>query len=110
WTLSRFMAFCSAVGVMPVDVDDGVIERFRAGLRDSGEVVKPEAVVRRTITTWNQLAVGQPQWPRAMLYVPPRRVGRWTIEPERFPESFRQDVNRWLERLSKVDPEAEEGP
>ena len=30
WTLSRFMAFCSAVGVMPVDVDDGVIERFAA--------------------------------------------------------------------------------
>src|SRR5216683_273376 len=110
WTLSRFMAFCSAVGVMPEAVDDSVIERFRAALLDSGEVIKPEAVVRRTITTWNQLAATEPQWPEATLFMPPRRIKRWTIEPERFLEAFRQDVDRWLERLSKVDPESEDCP
>jgi len=110
WKLSRFMAFCSSAGVEPDGVDDGVMEQFRIAVHESGEVAKPEGHVRITIQAWNQLAATEPHWPQVTLFLPPPRIHRWTIEPQKFPEGFRQNVDMWLDRLSKIDPEAEEGP
>jgi hypothetical protein len=110
WRLSRFMAFCSSADVVPAEVNDTVIEQFRIVVRDCEEVNKPENLVRLTIREWNHLAATLPHWPKVTLFLPPRRISRWTIEPQKFSKSFRQDVDRWLDRLSNVDPEAEEGP
>jgi hypothetical protein len=109
WKLSRFMAFCSSAGVGPNNVGDAVIEQFRAAMQDSDEVDNPESLVRIAIQAWNELVSTKPNWPQRVLTLPPPRTNRWTIEPELFPESFRQDVDQWQEGLSKVDPEAEEG-
>jgi hypothetical protein len=109
WKLSRFMAFCSSAGIVPDDVNDGMIEQFRVAVHKSGEVAKPESHVRITIQTWNQLVAAEPHWPQVTLFLPEPRVNRWTIEPQKFPEAFRQNVDRWQDKLSKIDPEAEEG-
>jgi integrase len=109
WKLSRFMAFCSWIAVAPNDVDDAVMEQFRAAIRDSDEIDNPETLVRIAIQAWNELAATNPNWPQRVLSMPAPRTNRWTIEPQLFPESFRQDVDQWQEGLSKVDPEAEEG-
>jgi hypothetical protein len=109
WKLSRFMAFCSAAGIEPDNVDDGTMEQFRIAVHESGEMARPEGHVRITIQTWNQLSAAEPRWPQVTLFLPERRINRWTIEPQKFPESFRENVDRWQNKLSKIDPEAEEG-
>src|SRR5690242_11530623 len=109
WKLTRLMAFCSSVGIPPDEMDDGAIEQFRLAVQDSGEVEKPERILRTTIQAWNHLAATLPHWPQITLSLPPVRINRWTIDPQGFPASFRQDVDQWQDGLSKVDPEAEEG-
>lgn len=60
WKLSRFMAFCSSAGIVPAEVDDGVMERFRVAVQDSREVdmgrilVSQSLIVRKSIrrTEW----------------------------------------------------------
>ena len=110
WKLTRFMAFCSAIGVAPREVGDVDIERFRAALHESNEVDKPDRLVRVAIGAWNHLATTLPNSGLATLFMPAPRINRWTIEPGQFSAPFREDVDRWEEGLSKVDPEAEEGP
>jgi integrase len=109
WKLSRFMAFCSSIGVAPDSVDDAVVERFRIAVHDSDEVNKPENLVRIVIQAWNALVSTRADWPQITLFLSPARSSRWTIDPQMFPEAFRQDVDQWQDGLSKVDPEAEEG-
>jgi hypothetical protein len=109
WKLSRLMSFCSMVGTGPGDVHDDVMERFRNAIRDHEDVSAPDGLVREAIKAWNRLATTQPEWPQTMLSLAPRRYRRWTVEPGWFPESFRRNVDRWQESLSKIDPEAEEG-
>jgi integrase len=110
WKLSRLMAFCSAVEVTPCHVNDVIIERFRTAVHESDEVSKPEQLVRLAIRAWNTLAASSSGLENTQLVLAPRRVPRWTIEPDKFLASFRQEVASWLDGLSKVDPEAEEGP
>ncbi|HWI25856.1 MAG TPA: hypothetical protein VN668_02735 [Stellaceae bacterium] len=110
WKLSRLMGFASAEGVTPQQVDDAFIATFRAAVHESGEVPKPEQHVRMAIHTWNRLADSLPTLGLTPLTIPPRRRTGWTIEPHRFPPSFQREVDRWIERHSKIDPEAEDGP
>ena len=110
WKLSRFMAFCSGSGVGPQEVDDGTLEKFRTALRASAEIDKPETKVRDTIGAWNKLSALAVDMRLPKLFVPPAQIARWTIEPNKFPQSFQDDVSGWQERLSHVDPDAEEGP
>jgi integrase len=112
WKLSRFFAYCSALAVTPQWVNDATVGKFRSALIEGADVEKPEQIVRNAIRAWNTLAEigGSDTVPLAILTLPPQRTNRWTIEPSLFPPSFQDEVTRWLDRLSKVDPEAEEGP
>ena len=106
--LSRFIAFCSGLGVAPEQVDDSVLEQFRQALTNSSDVDKPERKVREVIGAWNKLAaMADPPLP--ILFLAPGQVPRWTIEPEKFSQAFQADVSKWQMELSYVDPEAEEG-
>src|SRR5258708_24683138 len=44
------------------------------------------------------------------MYLAPARQNRWTIAPATFTPSLNEDVQRWLDRLGKADPEEENGP
>jgi hypothetical protein len=109
WKLSRFMAFASAEGIMPEQIDGAFVAKFRTAIHDSGEVPKPEQHVRQAMQTWNRVAECLPELGLTPLAIPARRRPGWTIEPARFPGSFQQEVDSWIGRLSKVDPEAEDG-
>jgi len=110
WKLSRFMAFCSATAQSPNAVNDHTVEQYRAALDESGEVEHPKIRVRETIIAWNKLSALAVDRQLQALTVPPTKVARWTIEPGKFPQQFQNDVARWLDRLARVDPDAEEGP
>ena len=109
WKLSRFMGLASAEGITPQQVDDAFVATFRAAILESGEVPRPEQHVRQAMRTWNRVAERLPELGLTPLAIPPRRRPGWTIEPARFPACFQRQVDGWTERLSKVDPEAEDG-
>jgi integrase len=110
WRLSRFMGFCSATSVEPEQVDESIVERFKTALAEWREVDNPEQTARTTALAWNQMVGKDPNWPQILLHVEPQHRRRWTIEPEKFPDSFRRDADLWLQRLANVDPESEDGP
>jgi integrase len=109
WKLSRFMALASAAGITPKQVDGTFVATFRKAIHESGEVPKPEQHVRQAMHTWNRLTEAHPELELKSLTIPARRRPGWTIEPARFPISFQQEVDGWIEHLSKVDPEGEDG-
>jgi integrase len=109
WKLSRFMSYCSNAGRHPGDVQDELVNEFRGALKASADISRPEQHVRQAIKTWNRLAEEVGQWPNRTLSLPARRIQRWTIEPERFSQSFRDEVDNWQRGLAYIDPEAEEG-
>jgi integrase len=109
WKLSRFMAFASAESIMPQQVDRVFVAKFRTAIHDSGEAPKPEQHVRQAMHMWNRVVERLPELGLTQLAIPARRRPGWTIEPGRFPASFKEEVDRWIEHLSKVDLEAEDG-
>ena len=56
-SLSRLMYFAARQAVTPADVDDAIMDRFRAHLRDDAMVSAWDAVVRKSIRAWNALAL-----------------------------------------------------
>ena len=108
WKISRFAAFCSGKGVPPSAVTDEVLNEFRAALEASDEVIDPDAKVREAIRAWNTIAAGSsPALPG--LFLAPKVIPRWTIEPTQFPQSFQYDAEQWLTEMQTVDPDDEEG-
>jgi integrase len=108
--VSRWMSFCSGQGIAPGEVNDSIVEEFRCALLDCGEVDRPEQKVRDMIRAWNELAASSDFPLPALTVAPHKGPPRWTIEPERFPKSFQDEVSRWLNGRAHVDLEAEEGP
>jgi integrase len=109
WALSRFMAFCSAQGVAPADVNDRVVERFSEALRACEEVADPECLVTGAIRAWNRLVQIYPAWPAIILSVKRAERRTWTFPASSFVGSFQADVEAWLRRLANSDPEEEDG-
>jgi integrase len=108
WKASRFVAFCSGLGISPAEVTDEVLEKFRHALKDSGEVINPDAKARETIRAWNTIAdMSEPRLPT--LYLAPHVRPRWTIPLKDFPQAFLDDEERWSAEAREVDPDAEEG-
>src|SRR6185312_8132799 len=108
WKLSRFMSYCSNTGRQPGDVDDDLVAQFREAVKAAGDINRPDQHVRQAIQTWNRLAETMPEWPKVTLFLPARRIPRWTITPESFAESFRNEVQVWQHGLAHIDPESEE--
>jgi len=108
WKVSRLAAFSSGLGVLPTEVNDELIQRYRDALDASGEVADTDAKVRDAIRAWNKISSGSGP-PLPALFLAPRHVPRWTIEPIRFSQGFQDSVDEWLADMSHVDPDAEEG-
>jgi integrase len=104
WSLSRFAAYCSTEDVVPTQVSDQRVTRFATYLEDSGEVETPKAHVRRVIAVWNKVASQYPQMRLPALTSTPQGRKRWTIPEQQYNDEFRQDVEKWLARLTNPDP------
>ena len=101
--------YCSALGISPEEVRS----RHLVGLHDALEAEcmtkHPRMVIKLTIAMWNQFGRTVPGWPSTVLASP------FTSEPDtmpldRFPASFRADVARWTERMTKPNPLDPEAP
>jgi len=98
--LSSFMRFCSANGVRPAEVTESVVERFIDYRSRCG---KPADTAFRRIMAraWNANVGAITGWPDIKLVEPPVKT---TVEIawSDFPDGLRQDVERYLEGLTKV--------
>lgn len=104
WDLSRFMRYCSGVGIEPEQVDDETVTLFRTAMEGAALWKDPDQIYRTTIKRWNQAAMSIPAWPQIVLTPPPSRRETWTIPLTAFPESFQNDVAAWKRRMTCSDP------
>lgn len=97
----RFARYCTALGIIPEQVDDEVICQFRQAIEQ--EAFGDPSKIARVCRAWNQAAATLPDWPKQRLTVPsqPRRYGfSWSV----YPESLRSDVERYLAQSLAPDP------
>jgi hypothetical protein len=100
WRLTSFMRFCSANGIAPAEVDEIVVDRFRAYRAQSGTVADDRSG-RRLVRTWNVNVGKVRDWPARRLREP--AVKTLTEVPwAAFPEAFRRDVDQYLQDLTRV--------
>lgn len=109
WKLSRFIRWCGASGIVPTSVTDEVVQSFRQALIEETLVDQPDRTVANAVRTWNQQRHAVSGWPDLALTVPRRRQP-WTFDLATFTQSFQEDVERWMQRLSGADPLDDDGP
>lgn len=102
--LSRFFRFCSALGIEPEQVDDGVMDQFISFVREHTLARKPNAIHRSTCRIWNEATNCVPGWPQVVITVPDYRAPRTTLPFSAFPAPFQAEVDRYLDWLTKPDP------
>ena len=103
WKLSQFAQYCSALEIVPRKITDTDVRGFLNTLIEESFVNRPEHVAVYVVKTWNRLRGEIPDWPKIELSELPRKRVPWTIPLERFPQSFQDDVDRWLDRLANPD-------
>lgn len=101
-SMSRLFRYCSGCGVAPVELTDGVLEKFEATLRAETLIKDPRVTRQNACRVWNRLADTVPGWPEVRLTVP-RYADIYILPWAAFPASFAADVNRHLSRLEQVD-------
>jgi len=100
WRLSSFMRFCSANGIAPAEVDEIVVDRFKA-YRAQCNTAADDRSGRRLARAWNANVGKVRDWPARRLIEP--AVKTLTEVPwAAFPEGFRRNVDQYLQGLTRV--------
>jgi integrase len=98
--LSSLMRFCSANNIMPMAVDEAVVDRFIAYRIQIGKPA--DTAFRRLVAkAWNANMATIPGWPSRRLGAPPVKPAV-EVAWEEFPEGLRRDVDRYLEGLNRI--------
>jgi integrase len=107
--LSRFIAWCSATGIVPLAVDNTVMERFRQALIGESFVKHPAERVAATCRLWEQVRAAWPDLAVPAVSIPRLRK-TYVLPAAAFPGSFITELDRFCERLAGADLFAEDGP
>lgn len=105
--LTKFLRFCTRTDVSPALINPGHFNTFLEELETKSLNVDPRAVYRQTVRLWNQAASGDSSWPQLIL--PAETDGRrFALPIETFPESFRNDMERFL-TAGEIGDELDDG-
>jgi integrase len=107
--LSRFISWCSAVGIEPSDVGDAAMAQFLADLVAESFVVNPAGRVAATCREWQSVRAAIPDLGLPAVSIPHNRQ-TYVLKDEAFPTSFIVDRDRFCARLGGKDPFQEHGP
>ena len=107
--VKRLAHYCSAMGIPPDEVRSGHLLGLHEALEAECMTKHPRKVTKHTIAMWNHFGRTVPAWPTTVL-ASPFASEPDTLPLERFSESFRADVARWVERMSQPDPLDAEAP
>jgi len=110
WRLSQLAQYCSALGIAPEAVSDAQVQGLLTALIEESFQMRPKNKVADAIRAWNRMRDEIANWPAVTLSpLQPTKVP-WTIPIEQFPQSFQEDVARWIDRLANPDLLDDEGP
>jgi len=98
--LSSLMRFCSATNILPVEVDEAVVDRF-VDYRSRAGRPFDRAARRLLARAWNANVGTVPGWPARALVEPPVKAAV-EVAWQDFPEGLRADVERYLGGLTKM--------
>jgi hypothetical protein len=98
--LSSFMRYCSANNISPAEVDEGAVDSFVNYRSRCGKPAN-DAFRRLLARAWNANVGSIPRWPARRLVVPPVKAAV-DVEWNAFPQHLRQDIDRYLEGLTKI--------
>jgi integrase len=108
YTFARLARFCSAANIKPTELADAVVDDFQRHLSQTHLAKDPEEIVKITRQTWNGIA-SRSGGELPMLATPPSK--RFITPPlTSYPQSFQEDVDAWLARLSSASMFDEDAP
>ncbi len=107
--LAGLATYCSERGIEEGDVNDAVIQAYRDHLDRENLRKDPDKATKMTVQTWNRL-IDAGNAPHLQRLTPSRSDLHWTTPLSQFPQEFQADLDRWLDRSSKVDVLSEDGP
>ena len=110
WKLTQLAQYCSAIGVPPNAMSDDHVRGLLKTLIAESFQNRPEHKVAEAIKVWNRLRGKVDGWPDIQLSRLPRKKEPWTIPLEQFPQSLRDDVAAWINRLANPDLLDEDAP
>jgi integrase len=104
----RFVHFLNRLGVEPGEVSDEHARAYLEAVALNEISRSPDVACRAGVNAWNLAVERIPGWPRRTLALP-SRAKRIALPLSRFPMGFRDDLERYLERLAHPDPLDPEG-
>ncbi|NQW08466.1 MAG: hypothetical protein HQ481_01095 [Alphaproteobacteria bacterium] len=102
--IGRLAHYCSARGIVPVEVDDLVIEGYRSFVEQQTFKTSPQRHVRELCGQWNKLAAADrtSQLPLGLTTVTlPAGRTTYAVAWDDLPAGFRAGAERWLRSLSR---------
>jgi len=102
YKFSRFFRWCSTTGITREQVTQDAVAAFQAMIESETLVKKPRKVVSNMVHAWNRCRDAVQGWPDVALVYEGTR-SPWTFPLDTFPQSFQDDVDRWLGRLQLDD-------
>jgi hypothetical protein len=96
--LYALMRYCSARGIVPEEVDEGVIDAYMAYRAETTALTSDGAARRKIARTWNACIEAVEGWPSRRLMEPPVLINDgpgW----DDFPEGLRKGIDRYLDGL-----------
>lgn len=109
YRVSGLATYCSEHNLKDTQVDDGVMIAYRDHLIKTSLRKDPDKSCALTIQSWNKL-IDQGLAPHLQRLTVTRSGKHWATPLTDFPDSFRADLDRWLDRLANVDLLSDEGP
>ena len=103
------MRFLNKLGIEPEDVRLEHATAYRDALVLNEINRSPEATRRNAVYAWNRAVRGLPFWRRQSLTLP-SRSRRIRLPLEQFPESFRDDLERYVRTMERPDPFDDDAP
>jgi integrase len=100
--LSRLGRYCGAIGIAPDEVNDEVIAKFVADLRENGFGSKAQRIHRNVCMLWNRAAASIDAWPKRQLSVPVYRK-TYVLPWSSLPETLKTDFDAYISHLAGGD-------
>jgi integrase len=101
--LSRILRHFTRKDVEPGNVTEQSFDEFKLALETTGMLTDPETSFYNTVRSWN-LAVNEvAEWPQLVIKLADRR-NTYALPWETYPQSFREDVDRYLAHVTDNSP------
>lgn len=108
YTLARLARFSTALGYSPNQVNDEILQRLECILQEDFTLKDPAEIRKEIAQTWNCIIE---RLGLALTRVSvSSSTGYKTLALDQYPQSFQDDVDLWLKRLTEPDLFADDGP